>query len=167
MIEILLAGAMAWQFATERDPLGQPVFVAEIAPGGAQSLRYLCGGITGVVLQFNLGETDFDARQFSTNEPKFEDVEFVFAEGKYRTSAKRAPITDGLATYEIKGSEAAFVAGLLTDSAKLMGDIYYFDPKNQGRVSISRGNTSFSFLLTGADAAISGVKDACPFKYPE
>ena len=65
------------------------------------------------MLQFNLGEVEYRGRQFSTDEPAWEDVRFAFPEGDYDTTAKRAPITDGLGTYEIKGSEAAFVAGLL------------------------------------------------------
>lgn len=143
---------MAWQFATERDPLGQSVYVAEIAPDETRSLRYLCGGVTGVVLQFNLGETEHGPGAFSAAEPKPEEVQFSFLEGAYDTLAARAPIADGLGTYEIKGSEAAFVAGLFKDS---------------DAVTVKRGNVSFQFSLAGAQGAIGEAMNACPFKYPD
>lgn len=152
---LIFAAAIAggWQFETATDPLGLPVYVAAVAPDGTRpdvALKYLCGGVTGVVLQFNLGDTDYQDGQFSTDEPAWEDVRFAFPEGPYNTTAKRAPIADGLATYEIKGSDAAFIAGLLQGSAS---------------VSITRENASFTFPLDGAAAAIDEVVSACPFKY--
>jgi hypothetical protein len=156
MIDVLLAAALAsWQFQTVHDPLGQPVYVASIAPDAARphvALSYSCGGIVGVVLQFNLGELRYAGAQLSPKEPAWEDVRFAFPEGNYDTAAKRAPITDGIATYEIKGSEAAFVAGLFKDSDS---------------VKVSRGKVSFTFPLAGARFAIDEVMNACPFKYTE
>lgn len=142
----------SWQFATEHDPLGQPVYVAVIAPELERpyvALKYLCGGVEGVALQFNLGTM---AKDFSTKEPKFEDVRFEFPEGKYESAAQRAPLTDGIDTFEIKGSEAAFIAGLMTDSEQ---------------VTISRAASSLTFSLAGAKYAIDEVKSACPFKYKD
>lgn len=144
--------AAAWQFATEHDPLGQPVYVARVAPDAARpfvSLKYVCGGVAGVTLQFNLGTM---AKDFSTKEPGFEDVRFEFPEGKYDSAARRAPLTDGIDTFEIKGSEAAFIAGLMSDS---------------DAVTVSRGGASFTFPLSGARFAIGEVKSACPFKYQD
>lgn len=152
---LIVAAFGAWAFATERDPMGQPVYVASVAPDAerpAVGLRFLCGGVTGVVLQFNLGEVEYEGSQFSTDEPEFEDVKFAFLEGTYDSTAKRAPIVDGLATYEIKGSEAAFVVGLMKDSE---------------RVTVSRGEASYSFSLSGARGAIDEVILACPFKYQD
>src|SRR5262249_4579544 len=97
-------------------------------------------------------DVDTDSAQFSTDEPKDEPVRFSFIEGDYDTAAKRAPITDGLGTYEIKASEAAFVVGLFKDSE---------------RVTVHRGDVSFSFPLDGARSAIEQVMNACPFKYAE
>ena len=150
---LLLAAAGSWHFEAIRDPLGQPVYAAEIAPDAERpyvALRFLCGGMTGVVLQFNLGEVQYAGSQFSRREPEFEDVQFDFEEGPYKTTAKRAPITDGIGTYEIKGSEAAFVADLLT---------------TVGSVSIKRKLVAYTFPLDGAAAAIGEVVSACPFKY--
>lgn len=153
---LIVAAAFAaggWQFETARDPLGQPVYVAFVAPDPGRpdvALRFLCGGVTGVVLQFNLGETVHDKAQFSTDEPPAEDVRFAFAEGNYDSVARRAPIADGLGTYEIKGSEAAFVIGLMRDSESVL---------------VSRGDTSFAFPLAGAQGAIDEVMSSCPFKY--
>jgi len=157
MFSLLLALSIGglWQFGAERDPLGQEVFVASIAPEAERphvALRFLCGGVTGVVLQFNLGEVETEGPQFSTEEPAFDDVRFSFVEGNYNTTAKRAPIADGLGTFEIKGSEAAFVAGLLRDSDS---------------VAVVRGGVSFTFPLAGANVAIGEVFSACPFKYSE
>ena len=157
MIRTLMVAAAlgAWHMETERDPLGQAVYVAEVAPDTARphvALRFLCGGMTGVVLQFNLGDTQYARAQFLTAEPAWEDVRFEFPEGKYDSAAKRAPITDGLGTYEIKGSDAAFIAGLLKDS---------------DQVSITRGNAAYTFPLGGASLAIGEVIEACPFKYQQ
>ncbi|MBL9099183.1 MAG: hypothetical protein JNK07_19805 [Alphaproteobacteria bacterium] len=152
---LFFTAALLWQFQTASDPLGQPVYVASIAPDAARPfvhLKYSCGGIVGVELQFNLGEMQYAGAAFSRAAPEFEDVRFTFAEGKYDTAAKRAPITDGIATYEIKGSEAAFVAGLFKDSES---------------VSVSRGSADFTFPLAGARFAIDEVMSACPFKYTD
>ena len=151
MLRVLLL-ALVWQFATEHDPLGQPVYVAEIAPDQVRSVRFLCGGVTGVVLQFNLGEVEYGGQAFSTGEPELENVRFAFVEGNYDTTARRAPITDGVGTFEIKGSDAAFIAGLMKDSES---------------VEISRGEAAFRFPLDGARGAIDEALSACPFKYPE
>ena len=145
--------AGTWQFETERDPLGNPVYVAQVTPDSARpdiALKFSCGGVVGVVLQFNLGDIEYSGSQFSTDEPAPEGFRFQFPEGPYDTLAKRAPIADGLSTYEIKGSEAAFIAGLMQDSDS---------------VSIKRESVSFTFPLSGAQAAIAEVTDACPFKY--
>jgi hypothetical protein len=153
MISLLLAGAVAWQFQTEFDPLGQPVYVAAVTPDPARpyvGVKYSCGGIVGVELQFNLGDARYAASAFSTGDPPIETVRFTFPEGKYDTTAKRAPITEGIGTYEVKGSEAAFLASLLKDSDK---------------VTIGRGPVSFTFPLDGARFAIEEVVTACPFKY--
>ena len=158
MIAFFIAAAAfssAWQFETESDPLGQKVYVASVAPEAERphvALRFLCGGVTGVVLQFNLGDVETDGPQYSTDEPGEESVRFSFIEGNYDTNAKRAPITDGLGTFEIKGSEAAFIAGLLRES---------------DRVSVQRGDVSFSFPLDGANGAIGEVLSTCPYKYVE
>lgn len=153
---LIFAAALggSWQFDTVRDPLGQPVYVASVTPDGAPpyvQLKYSCGGIVGVELQFNLGETKY-AGMFSTAEPAWENVHFTFPEGQYDTVAKRAPITEGIGAFEIKGSEANFIAGLLKDSDS---------------VSIKRGKASFLFPLSGARFAIDEVMSACPFQYPE
>ena len=156
MIRTLIFAAVitgSWHFGTERDPLGNPVYFAEVVPDSARpdiALKYSCGGVVGVVLQFNLGNIEYEGNQFSTDEPAPEGFRFQFPEGPYDTLAKRAPITDGLSTYEIKGSEAAFIAGLMQDSEN---------------VSIKRESVSFTFPLEGAQAAIAEVTDACPFKY--
>jgi hypothetical protein len=151
---LLLAAlsASGWQFDTVRDPLGQPVYVASIAPDAARPfvhLTYACGGIVGVELQFNLGEMP---AVVSNDEPEFEHVRFGFAEGNYDTVARRAPITEGLGTFEIKGSEAHFVASLLKDS---------------DGVQVSRNGAAVAFTLLGARIAIDEVMSACPFKYPD
>src|SRR6185503_6800905 len=49
----------AWHYETTHDPLGQTVHVAEITPDEARpfvAMRLMCGGISGVSLQVNLGE---------------------------------------------------------------------------------------------------------------
>lgn len=150
MLSILLA--LSWQVATVSDPLGRPVYVAEVAPEGARSLRFLCGGITGVVLQFNLGRITPSRDAFSLNEPEPEDVRFAFAEGNYDTTAVRAPITEGIGTYEIKGEEAIFVLSLMRDSET---------------VEVSHAGGAAYFPLTGARAAIDETRAACPYKYPD
>lgn len=134
------------------DPLGRPVYVAEVAPDSARSLRFLCGGMTGVVLQFNLGRIEAAADAFSVDEPKPETVRFAFAEGNYDTAAVRAPITDGIGTYEIKGEEAIFVLSLMRDSE---------------RVEVLHGDATAAFPLAGARAAIDETRTLCPYKYPD
>lgn len=156
MLSVLIIAALGgWSFATEPDPLGNPVYTASVAPDEARpsvGIRFSCGGVVGVVLQFNLGEVEYEGPQFSTDEPEWEDVTFVFPEGRYDSTAKRAPITDGLATYEIKGSEAAFLVGLMKDSES---------------VAVSRGEAAFTFPLSGARGAIDQVLSECPFKYKD
>lgn len=150
MLSILLA--LSWQVATVSDPLGRPVYVAQVAPDSARSLRFLCGGITGVVLQFNLGRITPSRDAFSLNEPAPEEVRFAFAEGNYDTTAVRAPITEGIGTYEIKGEEAIFVLSLMRDSE---------------RVEVQHAGGTADFPLTGARAAINETRAACPYKYPD
>ncbi len=150
MLLILLA--LSWQVATLSDPLGRPVYVAEVAPDSARSLRFLCGGMTGVVLQFNLGRITPSADAFSLNEPRPENVRFTFAEGNYDTTAMRAPITDGIGTYEIKGEEAIFVLSLMRDSEQ---------------VEVQHAGGTADFPLTGARAAIDETRANCPYKYPD
>jgi hypothetical protein len=149
-VALIFATAGVWQFDTVRDPLGHPVYVASVSgsPSYVQ-LKYSCGGIVGVELQFNLGEMP---GAITNDEPKFEQVRFAFVEGQYDTVARRAPITEGLGTFEIKGSEANFVAGLLKDSDE---------------VTVSRNDAAITFPLAGARLAIDQVTEACPFKYTE
>jgi len=147
----LLVIAAAWAFQVEQDPLGQAVYVAEIRERPGVGLQFSCGGIVGVVLQYNLGDAAYADKRFSTAEPEWEDVRFDFAEGPYDTTAKLAPITDGIGAYEIKGSDAAFIAGLFQAG---------------GSVSIKHDDATAAFSLEGAGLAIGQVFDACPFKYP-
>jgi hypothetical protein len=151
---LIFAAAIAsgWQVETARDPLGQPVYVASVTPDSSRpyvQLKYSCGGIVGVELQFNLGEMQ---GTISNAEPDWEDVRFTFPEGTYDSVAKRAAITEGIGAFEIKGSEAAFLAGLLKDSEQ---------------VNVRRGKVAFTFPLSGARFAIDEVMSACPFKYPD
>lgn len=153
-LALLVAASIGWQFAASQDPLGQSVYVAALVPDEARphvGLRFSCGGIVGVQLTFNLGELTYSDKQLSDVEPEWEDVRFLFGEGPYDTTAKRAPITEGIGTYEIKGSDAAFVAGLL---------------QSGGQVEIIHDDAKASFSLDGAGLAIGEVIEACPFKYP-
>jgi hypothetical protein len=150
MLSILLS--LSWQVATLSDPLGRPVYVAEVAPDRVQSLRFLCGGMAGVVLQFNLGRLEASPDAFSLADPTPEAVRFQFAEGNYDTTAVRAPITDGIGTYEIKGEEAVFVLSLMRDSE---------------RVEVQHDGAAAAFPLTGARAAIDETRAQCPYKYPD
>ncbi|NOT39955.1 MAG: hypothetical protein HOP13_05630 [Alphaproteobacteria bacterium] len=150
MLSFLLA--LSWQAATLNDPLGRPVYVAEVAPDSVRSLRFLCGGMTGVVLQFNLGRTTASPDAFSVDDPQPENVRFAFAEGNYETTAVRAPITDGIGTYEIKGEEAIFVLSLMRDSEQ---------------VEVQHGDATAAFPLSGARAAIDETRAQCPYKYPD
>jgi hypothetical protein len=167
MIDILLAATLTWQLATTRDALGSSVYVAEVAPGGSQSLRFLCGGITGVVLQFNLGQLEAERDAFSLADPKPEVVRFKFAEGSYDTTAVRAPIVDGIGTYEIKGEEAVFVLTLIRDSEPVLAGIGGDTPNETHRVEVQHGGAAALFSLSGAKAAIEDVRAACPYKYPK
>lgn len=152
MVRVLMIaaalGAGGWNFETARDPLGQPVYVASVMADEARpqiALRFSCGGIAGVVFQFNMGDMQVAGL---LAEPVPEDVRFEFASGGYETTAKRAAIVDGIGTFEIKGTEAFHVASLM------QGD----------RVTVTRGRFSSTFPLNGASAAIGQVVDACPFK---
>jgi len=148
MIRLLIfaaAFAGGWHFGTERDPLGQPVYVAEVAPDRARphiALRFSCGGLAGVVFQFNTGDMRLAGM---SGAPATEGVRFDFDGRGYETTARRAAIADGIGTFEIKGSEAFHVAGLMQQSG-----------------SVSVGGVTFP--LDGAHAAIGEVLDACPFK---
>jgi len=146
------AGTTAWQVETARDPLGQAVYVASVAPDDARpqiALRFVCGGIAGVVFQFNTGDMRIAGL---LAEPAPEDVRFEFAHSGYETTAKRAAIVDGIGTFEIKGTEAFHVANLMQGS---------------GGVTVTRGRFSLTFPLDGAAAAIGEVMSQCPFKYRE
>ena len=112
MTAALLAAA-PWRFDVQTDPLGQSVYVAEVA--GSEDLpqaflRFSCGGMPGVLLQFNLGQAAHEDSDFRADDPAWEDVTFLFPEGEYPTATKRAAIADGIGTFEIKGSEAMFIA---------------------------------------------------------
>ena len=150
-----LLAASGWQFETRTDPIGQTVYVAELVAPADQAgtqLRFSCGGIIGVELQFNLGQTGYASGAFSTDDPPWEDVKFTFAEGEYPTTAKRAPLTDGVGTYEIKGGDAMFIAKLI---------------KAGGEVTISHDGHSARFMLEGAADPVTQVIEQCPFKYPD
>jgi hypothetical protein len=140
-----LAGTGGWTYETVPDPLGQAVHVAQVAPDGDRpyvALRLMCGGITGVVLQVNLGEMG--------TAPPASGLSFdVAGAPAYSTAASLAPITDGVGTYEVKGSEAGNVAHLLMQGAS---------------VTVQQGETSFTFPLSGASLAIGEVIANCPFK---
>lgn len=147
--------ASGWQFEAKTDPIGQTVYVAEFRPPADQpqaQLRFSCGGIVGVELQFNLGQSHYDSGAFSTDDPPWEDVQFTFPEGPYPTTAKRAPLTDGVGTYEIKGGDAMFIAKLI---------------KAGGEVTIEHAGQSQRFVLDGASDPVTQVIEQCPFKYPD
>src|SRR5947207_2240368 len=97
MQAIVLAAALAassagWHYETTHDPLGQAVHVA------------------GVVLQVNLGQMQFG----SVTAAPASGLSFNVGEAPaYLAAASMAPITDGVGTYEIKGSEAGNIAHLL------------------------------------------------------
>ena len=143
------AGGGAWHYDTTHDPLGQTVHVAEVAPDQARpfvAMRLMCGGMTGVVLQINLGQMQFasmtgsPARGLSFN---------VGAAPAYSTEASIAPVADGIGTYEIKGSEAGNLAHMLMQGES---------------VTVHQGDASFTFPLSGASLAIGEVIANCPFK---
>ena len=138
-------GGAAWRYTSAHDPLGQTVHIAEIVPDAARpyvALRLFCGGIAGVSLQVNLGQMQVAAN----------GGELVFSVDNgaaYTTPATLAPITDGVGTFEIKGSEAGSVAQLLLHGAA---------------VSVREGEASVTFVLSGAAAAIGEVIARCPYK---
>ena len=145
MMAAALASSGAWTYETARDPLGQSVYVAEIAPDAARpyvAIRLMCGGIAGVVLQVNLG-------QMQTVAPA-SGLSFDVGDAPaYSTAASLAPITDGVGTYEIKGSEAGNVAHLLMQGES---------------VTVHQGEASFTFPLGGASLAIGEVIANCSYK---
>lgn len=147
--------AATWRFDVQTDPLGQNVYVAESA-GSAELplafLRFSCGGMPGVLLQFNLGQAAQDSSDFGTDDPSWEDVTFVFPEGAYPTATKRAAIADGIGTFEIKGSEAMFIVRQL---------------KAGGELTLQQGVLSTRFTLDDAAGPISEVIASCPFKYED
>ena len=148
MIAAALAGTSAWHYETTRDPLGQTVHVAEIVPDGARpyiALRLICGGMSGVVVQVNLGQMQFASMTGAPSGINF-DVQDA---PPYATSAALAPITDGVGTYEIKGSEAGNVAHLL-----MRGET----------VTVHQGAARQAFSLNGAATAIGEVIGNCAYK---
>lgn len=153
---VLAAAALkisSWQYSTHVDPLGQTVYIAESlaqAEAPRLQLRFSCGGIVGVELQYNLGQASFSERDFSLEEPAWEDVSFAFPEGPYPTTSKKAPLTDGIGTFEIKGGDAMFIANLF---------------RSGGSVDITHGDQQARFSLEGASVPITQVIESCPFKY--
>lgn len=150
---ILAAAAFAsgggWHYDTTHDPLGQTVHVAEVAPDQARpfvAMRLMCGGMTGVVLQVNLGQMQYasmtgaGARSLAFN---------VGSAPAYSAEAAVAPVVDGVGTYEIKGSEAGNIAHMLMQGES---------------VTVHQGDASFTFPLSGASLAIGEVISNCPFK---
>jgi len=155
LLTAVTIAAASWRFDVQTDPLGQNVYVAE-ASGGENLpqalIRFSCGGLPGVLLQFNLGQARFDGEDFSLDDPAWEDVTFTFPEGDYPTTTKRAALADGVGTFEIKGNEAMFIARQL---------------KAGGEVTITHAQRSARFLLDDAAGPISEAIDACPFKYAD
>ncbi len=145
MIAVALAGSGTWHYDTARDPLGQTVNVAEIVPDAARpyiALRLMCGGIAGVAIQVNLGQMQAS--------PERGEMSFAIEGARpYATAASLAPITDGVGTYEIKGSEAGNVAHLL-----MKGE----------NVTVRQGAASETFSLSGAAAAIGQVITNCSYR---
>lgn len=149
VIALALAGSGAWHYQTERDPLGQSVHVAEITPDAARpyvALRLMCGGIAGVVVQVNLGQMQYASM---TSAPSAGISFEVEGAPSYATVAASAPITDGVGTYEIKGSEAGNVARLMMRG---------------GAVTVHQGAASQIFSLSGAAGAIGEVIANCAYK---
>lgn len=155
-VTLLMAASLSapgWQFETISDPLGHPVYVASSirhAEAPQAFLKFSCGGIVGVELQYNLGHAAFSGNDFSTDDPKWEDVSFIFPEGPYPTTAKVAPLTDGVGTFEIKGGDAMFIAKLF---------------RSGGNVKIIQGVQEATFSLEGASGPVTEVIEQCPFKY--
>lgn len=155
MTAAALAAGAPWRFDVQTDPLGQSVYVAEAA--GSEDLpqaflRFSCGGMPGVLLQFNLGQAAHDGSDFAAGDPAWEDVTFLFPEGAYPTATKRAAVADGIGTFEIKGSEAMFIARQL---------------RSGGEVTLQQGALSTRFRLDDAAGPISEVIASCPFKYED
>ena len=149
MIAAALAGSGTWHYDTTRDPLGQTVHVAEIVPDAARpyvALRLICGGIDGVAVQVNLGQMQYASMASAPASGLSFDVEGA---PPYATAASFAPITDGVGTYEIKGSEAGNVAHLL-----MTGDA----------VTVHQGAASQTFSLSGAAGAIGQVIGNCSYR---
>src|SRR5690242_18181902 len=113
VVAALGASGGSWHYQTTSDPLGQTVHVAEIAPDEARpfvAMRLMCGGISGVSLQVNLGQMQYA----STMSAAPRGLSFNVGDAPaYSAAASMAPITDGVGTYEIKGSEAGNLAHLL------------------------------------------------------
>lgn len=157
-VSLLAAAAVAatsWKFDVRTDPLGQNVYVAEASVSTdlpQAKLQFSCGGIIGVELQFNLGQASYSGKALSNEEPAWEDVTFVFPEGPYPTTTKKAPLTDGVGTFEIKGNDAMFIARLF---------------RSGGEVVIEHARQAARFMLQGAAGPINEVIDACPFKYAD
>ncbi len=155
LVAAAAVAATSWQFDVRTDPLGQNVYIAEATVSEElpqAKLRFSCGGIVGVELQFNLGQSSYSGKDLSIDEPAWEDVTFLFPEGPYPTTTKQAPLTDGVGTFEIKGNDAMFIARLF---------------RSGGEVSIEHNTQSARFLLDGAAGPINEVIDACPFKYAD
>jgi hypothetical protein len=144
-----LQAAGGWHYETTLDPLGQTVHVAAVAPEAGRpyvGMRLMCGGLPGIVLQVNLG----DMRYASMVGAPARSLTFETANAPaHEAAAARAPIADGVGTYEIKGSEARNVAHLLTRG---------------NQVTVRQGSQSATFPLTGAALAIGEVIANCPFK---
>ena len=149
LVAALGASGGGWHYETVPDPLGQTVHVAEVAPDTGRpfvAMRLMCGGIQGVVLQVNLGQMQYASM---TAQPSSGLSFNVGSAPAYSTAAAVAPITDGVGTYEIKGSEAGNVAHLLMQGES---------------VTVHQGSASFTFPLSGASMAIGEVIANCPFK---
>jgi len=149
VVAALGAGSGAWHYETANDPLGQTVHIAEVSPDEARpfvAMRLMCGGISGVSLQVNLGQMQYAS--MTSVSPR--GLSFNVGDAPaYSASAAMAPITDGVGTYEIKGSEAGNVAHLLMQGES---------------VTVHQGDASFTFPLMGASLAIGEVIANCPFK---
>jgi hypothetical protein len=156
MIRILMATAAAafampgsWHYEATHDALGQTVHVAEIVPNAARpyvAMRVMCGGLAGISLQVNLGQMQFASMAAAPAG----GLTFEIAKSPaYSAAAAMAPLTDGVGTYEIKGSEAGDVAHLL-----MRGDA----------VTVRQGRVSATFPLAGAAGAIGELIANCPLK---
>jgi hypothetical protein len=155
---LMTAAALAaatWRFDVQTDPLGQSVYVAEAT--GSQELpqaliRFSCGGMPGVLLQFNLGQAGFEEQDFGNDDPAWEEVTFAFPAATYPAPAKRAALADGVGTFEIKGTDAIAIVRQLTGG---------------GEMTVTHNLQSARFVLDGAAGPISEVIASCPFKYPD